>query len=202
MEFIVNVDGIDYKAKNDNIAQLIDEIVFFYSLPRDGSYNSQIICDSKEMLEYIMNQIKKNIPSFILYDLSQNKTNSLLELSSLLREKFLIVYGFEEYIEFLKENYYKGMVTICGREYSEAQKRMYQAIELGRDNLFAAFNTKSIFVFSNDEYDSFVNFAVNFTSFYHNFFDFNNLLINEVDNTSLSDYFNYIKKGLKIIPKK
>lgn len=63
-------------------------------------------------------------------------------------------------MSFLQSVYFNNRTsTVCAKEYQEAQKRVYTAIDLGRDSLFCAFKSKVIFVFNDAEYNAFLNIA-------------------------------------------
>lgn len=204
MEFTSVVDGKEFVATKKNVDEYIEDVNFSIKHGSDYSANNfQIICDSDEMIHYVMEKIIESNPEYKTYDLSQNKTNNLLELSEIIKERPVIVYGIEEYLKYVNETFYNGaLCTICGKQYMESQNRFYTAIELARDSLFSKYKTKVVFIMSNSEYNVFLNLADDFASYYPECFEFNKTMYNKNgDKESLFDYLVYVKRGLKPVNK-
>lgn len=203
MSFDYYIDGITFKFNENMTLEYIDDIAFDYSLERVNAYNSQIICDCDALTSYIIENLKVKMPEFQVYDLSQCKSNQLGELVEMISKGPLLVYGIEKYLDFLQKEFYNNrMFSLFGKEYTEAQRRFYTAIEMGRDSFFLAKKTKVIFLMSNCEYNAFLNLADDFASYYPTCFDFNKtLLASEGFDGSLFEYLNFHKKGLRLVKK-
>lgn len=204
MNFISIVDGKVFIASKINVDEYIDDVNFnIRYCSQDRANNFQIICDSETIMEYVLARLKRDNPDYELYDLSQNESSSLLEFNKKASNTPLLVYGFDKYLQYLNSNEYDGRVcSICGREYTETQKRFYTAIEMGRDSFFDKYKTRLIFVMTDSEYNVFLSLADDFASYYPEVFDFNKTLISkENSEESLFSYLNYTKKGLKVYGK-
>ena len=201
MEFTVYVDGIKFIANKEDIDELIDDVVFEYSLV-DRTYNTQLVCDSKEVIDYFLKEFLEKRNDFEVYDFSENKTTSLLSFYELIENnKPLIAKGMEEYTDYLQETQYKNnKELVYSRMIDEAKIRLYHdCINFRRDSIFNEYNSKIIFVFSDDECTIFNITAMDFCSQYSKMFDFNKAFKPEkqLGYTDLSDYILNKRLGLK-----
>lgn len=200
MEFKVVIDGNQYSATKENINEYMEDVIFSIKHISESSANNfQIISNSKEIYNYVLKRIIEVNSGFEKFDLAEIKDLSLRSFWEKAENTPLIVYGFEEYMDYINKEYYSGeQCQICGRTYKKSQKNFYTALELVRDSFFAKFKTRLIFIMTEEEYEAFINLADDFASYYPENFDFNQVFYSdEYPDESLSEYLIYIKRGLK-----
>lgn len=199
MEYTIILDGIRFTAKKEDIDKIIEFIAEKYKSSRiNRSLNSQIICDSDLVNEYIIHRLLEKLDNLIVYDFAGNKTPNFQEsFYSLLKlEKKVIAKGLEEYAEFLQQNFYNGRQRECNFiMMDEAKLRIYyQSFNFRRDTDFNENKAKVLFILSNNESTIFTNAAYDFISQHGDSFDINKCFkpVLEADYKDLSEYLNRI----------
>lgn len=204
MEYIINKNGNQFVAQKEDIDRLIEDVLFSinYNKNSDNSWNFQIICESKEVLIYLLETIRSKNLEFEVYDISENKTPDRSKFIQLIETTPLIVYGFREYTEYLQKNYYnnaqeelRGLLSVTDK----AKKELYSnCINFRRDSLFSSYQTKSIFIFDEEEFNIFNNLAYDFLSFYSECFNFNEMFksLNSTSFQNLSEYYRKKTNGI------
>ena len=198
MEYIVNKNGYEFVAQKEDVDRLIEDVLFSINCNNrlDHSWNFQIICESKEVLVSLLESIRSKNLEFKVYDISENKTPDRSKFQQLIATYPLIVYGFREYTEYLQKNYYNNEQEACGGLIDiidKAKLELYsRSINFSRDYLFLNNQTRSIFIFDEEEFNIFNNLAYDFRSFYGECFNFNEIFrsLNSASFQNLSEYYN------------
>ncbi len=204
MEYIINKNGNQFVAQKEDIDRLIEDVLFSinYNKNSDSSWNFQIICESKEVLIYLLETIRNKNLEFKVYDISENKTPDCSKFIQLIETTPLIVYGFREYTEYLQKNYYNNaQVKIGGLLHvtDKAKRELYDhCINFRRESLFFSCQTKSIFIFDEEEFNIFNQLAYDFLSLYYECFNFNEMFrsLNSTSVQNLSDYYRKKTNGI------
>ena len=178
MDFTLTIDGIKFTAKKEDIDEIIDYIILSYAQVDDErAYNTQVVCDSNKVIDYVIKRLTGALDKFVVYDFTDNKTPDFKEsfYSLIIEHQPTIAKGMEEYCEYLQENYFNHNKINCNfKLVDEAKEKLYyRSINFRRDSTFNEFKSKVIFVFSNNECTIFNNVAYDFCSQYGEVFDFN-----------------------------
>ena len=94
-----------------------------------------------------------------------------------IKDSASVVFGFEEYTQYLQQQFYYNQqvpLPFSSRYVDAAKMYLYHyRINFKRDDFFAANHIKTIFIFSEAEYDIFARYTLDFISYSNPVVDFN-----------------------------